>query len=462
MSRIRRGRRIRWVASIALGAVLSAAWTAIPGASAQTPGEEPTVGEAETATPIEHFIFLMQENHSFDNYFGTYPGADGIPSGTCMPHDPVVRHGACTRPSHLGQRAVTDLGHSREVHLGQYRNGKMDGFISTFDKRGEATDTVMGYYDRRDIPYYWSLADDYVLFDRFFSSAGGGSVWNHLYWISGRPGSREDEIPADGFTGFPTIFDRLEAEGISWKFYIQNYDPTITYRSGMRGDRGSQVVWAPVLAFPRFLDRPELNEHIVNLDEYYDDLRDGTLPAVSFMVPSGASEHPPGSIQAGQRFVRGLITQLMMSSSWDTSAFLWSYDDWGGWYDHVRPPEIDRLGYGFRVPAQLVSPYARRGFIDSTTLDFTSGLAFIETNWGVEPLAKRDARANDLTSAFDFAQAPRAPVLMGGGPGAIAAPASVNRLPIYVAYSAALLFALAAVLWALRSSREVEPGEVTS
>ncbi|MDW8005550.1 MAG: alkaline phosphatase family protein, partial [Thermomicrobium sp.] len=116
-----------------------------------------------------------------------------------------------------------------------------------------------------------------------------------------------------------------------------------------------------------------------------------------------------GSIQAGQRFVRSLIQALMRSPYWWNSAFLVTYDDWGGWYDHVPPPQVDEYGYGFRVPAFLVSPYAKRGYIDSTTYDFTSILKFIEENWDLQPLAERDARATSITNAFDFDQPPRPP-----------------------------------------------------
>ena len=207
----------------------------------------------------------------------------------------------------------------------------------------------------------------------------------------------------------PTIFDSLQKAGVSWKFYVQNYDPNITYRDlGTIGNRASQVIWVPLLNFDRFLDDPELSSHIVDLNQYYVDLRQGTLPAVAYIAPSGASEHPPGSLISGQRFVKSLIQELMRSSAWSSSAFLLSYDDWGGWYDHVAPPQVDQYGYGLRVPALLISPYAKQGYIDSTTLDFTSILKFIEENWGLEPLAERDAKANNFLSAFDFKQ-PAAP-----------------------------------------------------
>jgi phospholipase C len=124
-------------------------------------------------------------------------------------------------------------------------------------------------------------------------------------------------------------------------------------------------------------------------------------------VPSGASEHPPSSLDAGQRFVKTLIQELMRSNFWNSSAFFLTYDDWGGWYDHVKPVQVDAFGYGSRVPALLISPFVLKGKIDSTQYDYTSFLKFIEQNWGVQSLATRDAQANDLISAFEFNQSPR-------------------------------------------------------
>ena len=372
-------------------------------------------GVPRPTTPIEHFIVLMQENHSFDNYFGTYPGADGPPAGTCIPIDPRVEDSDCVEPFHLGDLPVLDLPHSRDTFDAQYRAGRMDGFVSaTINPLTEVVAT-MGFYDDRDLPFYWNIADQYVLFDRFFQSAAGGSVLNHMFWVAGSDGGEGDSLPDDGYPDdVLTIFDRLEDAEISWKFYVQNYDPEITYRTRFDAapNRGAQVIWAPILAFDRFIDDPELFSHIVDMDQFFIDLENGTLPSVAYMVPSGSSEHPPGSIQAGERMVRNLINSLMRSQYWERSAFMWTYDEWGGFYDHVLPPRVDQFGYGFRVPALLVSPFARRGHIDSTELDFTSILRFIEENWSLEPLAERDARANNLLGAFDFDSAPREPEIL--------------------------------------------------
>jgi phospholipase C len=488
----------------AILATCAAVFALIPAGSARGAASAPA---KHTNTPIKHFISLMQENHSFDNYFGTYPGADGIPEGTCMPVNPRAEfrlggrrwqygerrsferflrrregrsysdwarrnadvaarvfgdaraqtsaaRGGCIRPFHIGDRAVQDLGHTTRVFADQYAGGQMDGFVYAIERDiGRIDRMVMGHYDDRDIPYYWNVADEYVLFDRFFTSAAGGSVWNHMFWVSGTPGNYEaDTVPAGGFGEIPTIFDRLEERGISWKFYVQNYDPSINFRSPGTGDRGSQLVWVPLLNYPRFVDDPKLSRHIVDLGEYYEDLERGTLPAVSYIAPSGSSEHPPGSIQAGERFVRTLINALMRSSAWNSSAFTWTYDDWGGFHDHVRPPRVDPYGYGFRAPALLVSPYAKRGHVESKTLDFTSYLKFIEQNWGLEPLGPRDRRANNLLAAFDFDRPPRKAKFVS----AVRHEPSreePRRIAIYVIYVLSAGFAAAMIAFAVMTAK---------
>ncbi len=373
-------------------------------AASQPAGHQP-------ATPIQHLVVVMQENHTFDNYFGTYPGVDGMQPDTKMPIDPKNPSLGSVVPWHIGNSTITDISHSASTFKDQYDNGNMDGFVAALNKRNQDGKLAMGYYDGSDIPYYWNLADNFVLFDEFFSSAKDGSFANHMFWVAAAPPNPpKGEDLSKFLADVPTIFDRLQAAGVSWKFYVQNYDPTLTYHNAATaGNRESQVIWVPLLNFDRFIDDPTLSSHIVDLSQYYVDLNNGTLPAVSYIVPSGASEHPPSSLASGEKFVRTLIQELMRSSAWDSSAFLLSYDDWGGWYDHVHPPQVDAYGYGLRVPVLLVSPYAKKGYVDSTVLDFTSMLKFIEQNWNVASLTQRDANANNFLSAFDFNQAARPP-----------------------------------------------------
>jgi phospholipase C len=396
-----------------------------------------TTNAPHTTTPIQHFVVLMQENHTFDNYFGTYPGANGLPLDVRMPVDPKDPTAGYVTPWHLGPAdTLTDLSHSPSAFRDQYNNGKMDGFVAALNARNQDGRLAMSFYDDRDIPYYWNMADNYVLFDNFFSSAKEGSAVNHIFWVAGQmPNVGEGQTLEQELSANPTIFDRLQAAGVSWKFYVQHYDPTINYRNHtVTGNLSTQTVWVPLLNYDRFLDDPTLSSHIVDLDQYFIDLHNGTLPAVSYIVPSGASEHPPENPLNGQRFVKEIVQELMRSDAWSNSAFLLCYDDWGGWYDHVTPPQVDAYGYGLRVPALLVSPYALKGKVDSTQLDFTSILKFIEENWGVAPIAERDAKANNILSAFNFTQSPRPPEFISMTRESLASPKTHSTNVIYLTY----------------------------
>ena len=404
-------------------------------------------------TPIKHLVLLMQANHSFDNYFGTYPGAYGIPRGTCQPLSLAHPGGGCAAPYHLGDVTVPDLDHQLAILRRQHRGGQMDGFVASYRQLGAGLHkSVMGYYDQRDIPFAWSVAQRYVLFDRFFASASAGTLANHMYWVAGTRGTNDqDQVPARGFS-MPTIFDRLQAAGVSWKFYVENYDPGITYRNRGHGPRRQQPKTVPLLAFDRFIDDKALNSHIADLDTYFDDVRDNKLPAVSYIVTSASSERPPGSVAAGQQLIRTLASTLIESGAWSSSAFMWAYDDWGGWFDHVPPPRPDRSGYGFRVPALLLSPYAKRGVVDHSILDFTSMLRFIEDNWALKPLATRDARAHSIASAFDFHQQPRAAELLPA-PGTKPPKALKGRGVVYFFYFGALALVAIILLAGIRGEQ---------
>jgi len=401
-------------------------------------------------TPIEHVVVLMQENHTFDNYFGTYPGAEGFPEGTCVPVNPFDPDNVdCVEPFPIGNLPIEDLDHSRSTYRLQYNEGRMNGFIHALNIRNQDGSLAVGYYDDQDIPFYWNLADDYVLFDQFFSSASAGSFLNHVYWVTASPGMGEDKATPEGLRDMPTIFDRLMEDGITWKFYIQKYDPNITYRSLVEGSpRPPQVEWVPLLNMDRYIDDPELFSKIVDMSQFYEDLETGNLPGVSFIKVVGSSEHPPGSLLAGQRSTRTMIHALMQSVHWDSSAFIVTYDDWGGWYDHVPPPQVDEYGYGFRVPALLVSPYAKQGYVDSTVLDYTSILKFIEDNWDLEPLSVRDAKANSIINAFDFDQEPRPPQIIPSSRYFGAQTGNPNTLFITLTYTGFLILAVAVIIWA--------------
>ena len=406
-------------------------------------------------TPIRHIIVLMQENHTFDNYFGSYPGADGIPAATCLPKSFQDATLGCSPPAHVGGHAVLGLSTDTTTFARQYRDGRMDGFVAAYRVgRGlGGLPNPMGYYDGRDLPVAWKLASQYVLFDHFFSSARGGSVWNHLFAISATPGNlTADELPSGGYSRTTTIFDRLQQAGVPWRYYVRDYDPTNTILTPAAGDRASQLLQVPLLAMPRVLHSPKLASNIVDLQQFYRDAQAGSLPAVAYIAPGGLSEHPPGKLAAGQTLVRSIVNELMRSPEWSSTAFVLTYDSWGGWYDHVRPPTVDGYGYGFRVPTIIVSPYAKRGSIDHDTLDFTSILRFIEDNWGLAPLASRDAQAHSIASAFDFSAAPRGAEFVAVSRG-VQAPASVHTRAVFWFYGGAFLLACMLITAALVSGR---------
>ncbi len=393
-----------------------------------------------TTTPIRHFVYLMQGDRTFDNYFGTYPGAEGIPKDTCQPLVLGRPESGCVKPFPLHGKTPPPLEPGRNVIDGQLHGGKLDGFVATYAAQGRDGTATMGYYDNRDLQFYWNVADRYVLFDRFFAGAPYGYRANRAIWVAGAP-QPTDKVPAGGYGDQPTIFDRLDAAGISWKFYVQDYQPKETFRAVSNSDPAPQTVRVPLLNYARFVDDPRLRGHIVDLDEYYRDLTDGTLPAVAYVSSSGSSERSARSIPAGQDLVRNMLTQLMVSRFWDTSAFLWSYDGSGGWYDHVPPPP----GNGLRVPALLVSPYAHRGQVNNRTLDYTSALRFIEQNWEVPALTDRDAKATSLASAFDFRGPLRRPEIVSADPPGRDHPPSVRVGIIYRFYGGVTVLVLLVV-----------------
>jgi phospholipase C len=402
----------------------------IAGLAIGSPGY-PADPSSRTSTPIKHFIFLMQGDRTFDNYFGTYPGADGITSADCQLRVLGSPQSGCVRPFALHGKAPQQLAAGKSVVDAQIDGGKMDGFVAAYGKQGRDGTAAMGYYDDRDLPFHWSVADRYALFDRFFSSAPHGYRTNRSFWVSAAPPPGGTEhVPAGGYADQPTIFDRLQSAGVSWKFYVENYQPNDTFRAVSASNPASQTSRVPLLNYPRFVDDPALRAHIVDLSEYYRDLVDGTLPAVAYVASSGASERSARSMAAGQDLVRCMLNQLAMSRFWSSSAMLWSYDGSGGWYDHVTPPTFGNAPAGLRVPALLVSAYARRGQVNHTTLDYTSALRFIEQNWGLPYLTARDATAGNLTSAFDFKGKPRRPEIL---PVAVAA-AHTPLVPMKIIY----------------------------
>jgi phospholipase C len=463
--------RFRVPATVALAAATAAITSLGPAAAASPQPFEARAFEtrapearAATTTPIKHFIFLMQGGRTFDNYFGSYPGADGPPSGTCQAMMAGRPKDGCVRPFVLSGIQAPPLNASGTVVSRQYNDGAMNGFVSAYQEEGRNGTLAMGFYNRRELPFYWNTASNYVLFDHFFSSALQGTRVNRSYWVSAAPPPGDgQQIPASGYGSQLTIFDRLQAAGISWKFYVQDYNSNATYQTAPAAGPNTQTVRVPLLNYARFVDDPVLRKHIAGMGQYYKDIADRTLPAVAYIASASDDERSGRSIPAAQDMIHNLVTQLMQSRYWDSSALMWSYDGSGGWYDNVAPPRAGSAQLGLRVPALLISAYARKGQVNHTVLDYTSALKFIERNWRLAPLTSRDARATSLASAFDFAAAARPPLIMPvmSTQAGVARPQRVaSRGAIYSLYGAAaavalLLFVLAAMASAQTAKRRL-------
>ena len=331
---------------------------------------------------IQNIVIVLQENHTFDNYFGTYPGADGTAGKAyCLPDAPGSSH--CVAPYHDGSLTPVDMSHNWRSAHSDYDSGKMDGFVYS-----EGNRETMGYYERQDLPRYWKAADSYVLCDRYFTSVMTESAPNHLFLVAGTAGGLlDDNVPST--LDFPPVFQRLDAAGVSWKVYT---DTPSWYES-----------------FSYVKSSPAAKANFRGASSFPSDVRASALSQVSWVIgASGGNEHPPKNIQTGESSVADDVVNAVGGSPyWPSAAVFVTWDDYGGFFDHVAPPQVDKYGYGFRVPCLVISPYSKAGFVDSTLNDHTSILKFVEARHGLAPLSTRDAAANGLSEAFDFAQAPR-------------------------------------------------------
>jgi phospholipase C len=243
-----------------------------------------------------------------------------------------------------------------------------------------------------------------------------------------------------------TIFDRLDAAHVSWMVYVRQHDPTLTYKN-LKGNGPfvPEVVRVPLLDMPSFVDNPARLARIVERNRLFADLGANNAPQVAYIFPGGDSERPPANVAEGQSRVKGIIDAIMRSSAWSSSAIVLTWSDWGGYYDHFVPPQVDRDGYGFRVPAIVMSPYSKRGYVDHTVADFTSILKMIERLHGLPPLTARDANAADLSSAFDLVGPPR-PAVLGPLRGSITPRPNGLRIPvIWLLYGASIAGGIALI-----------------
>ncbi len=443
---------------------------------------------------IKHVVVIQQENRSFDSYFGTYPGADGIPMQNGQPTvcvtDPAS--GSCVAP-YVDHADVNGGGpHSQPNATADINGGKMDGFIGQAQsgRKGcldptdpactnSASPDVMGYHTQSDIPNYWTYAHDFVLQDHMFEPNASWSLPSHLFLVSewsayctqqGNPSScvnalqtKPVERPqaatvSGGQSGPKNTGQRTSKRGapkanaagqpdyawtdltyllhkdhVSWGYYVVTgtepdcENPAAETCAAVQQSSGTPGIWNPLPWFDTVKADNQLG-NIQSTDKFYAAAKSGTLPAVSWVVPSGAvSEHPPAPVSYGQSYVTSAINAVMKSPDWSSTAIFLAWDDWGGFYDHVVPPTVDENGYGLRVPGITISPYAKPGYIDHQTLSFDAYDKFIEDDFlngqrlnpatDGRPDPRPSVRENEkvlgnLTDEFNFNQSPRSPVVL--------------------------------------------------
>jgi phospholipase C len=334
-----------------------------------TPTSTPT-----TLNPIQHVIVACQENRSFDHYFGYYHNA-GIFSVPLTFDQPDGKKGRA-QPHHLPGPVSQDINHTWQAIHSEWDHGAMDGFFTTDGSN------ALGYYDGSDLPYYYALADSFTLCGKYFCSMLGPTVPNRLHLMSGTSGGNTTDLLDTGSLDYPTIVDLLDAQKVSWKFY------------NLQGT-GSSEHYNALAYFKKWQ-----NDHRLDYQEedYYADLRAGTLPHVSFLITAASvSEHPPANIQVGQQKMAQIINALMASSAWKSTVLFLTYDEGGGYFDHVAPPRVDAYGLGFRVPMLVVSPWARRGYVSGQLYEHSSILKFIERRFGLPTLASVNHRFDTST-----------------------------------------------------------------
>ncbi len=329
-------------------------------------------------TPIEHVVLVMQENRSFDHYFGLFPGADGLPP--------------CADVRRAPSLTLLDPPHGSDSARAEYANPE------AFELLGGAKTRT--YYTGEDIPYYWALAHRFALCDRYFSSVLGPTFPNRLYSVAASSGGFKDNPSSidPALLPRPTLVDRLDEAKVSWGCYLANlpasYQPS---------PDAPPLSFNPVTYYPeRRADRRALRTY----DDFLADAGRGTLPAVSWVVSQDPlSEHPAASIDWGERFVALTVNSIAAGPAWNRTAIVFNYDENGGFYDHVVPPTVDDRGLGFRTPCIVISPWVKPGHISRQVYDHTSVIAFVRSVFGLRPLNAREASAQALDDVFDFGHA---------------------------------------------------------
>ncbi len=367
----------------------------------ETIGEEHPIGDD---IPIDHFILLMQENRSFDHYFGQMPGVDGHPAGASNPRD----DGTSVAPFHLDTYCTEDTAHGWSASHTQWGGGANDGFVVTNDPEGER---AMGYYDESDLPFYYDLYGTFAMSDHHHCSVLGPTWVNREFFLSGTSFGLigNEAIPAPLVApdrGDFVIFQLLDLAGVDWSIYYEVLP----------------FVYGP---FPSWSFEAGQRRHFKRGNTLLADIDAGNLAPVVWVDPTwdfsggvdATDEHPHANVQNGQAWIREIISHVMASPLWERTAIIVTYDEHGGFYDHVPPPaacvpddlepggdeHFDRLG--FRVPLVVISPYSRPAYVSPEVTDHTSITRLIEARYLLPALTARDANAWPLLDMFDFSTA---------------------------------------------------------
>ncbi len=475
-SRSRRPLSYLAIAGLLISGVLAACTSGKPAQTSPTAG---AVGPLTGIHKIRHVIIIMQENRSFDSYFGTYPGADGIPMKNGVPTVCVPNpYGPCQRPYHDTADINGGGPHGEPNAVADVAGGKMNGFIKERDAAHAtcnnpddpacalgAKPDVMGYHTGGEIPNYWAYAKNFVLQDHMFEAVKSWSLPEHLFMVSAWSAKCKNRSPMSCYNDImgpygASQFDKavhqelttgttsidlawtditwlLHAHDVSWRYYVQKGtqpdctdDSAETCAAVKQGAR-TPGIWNPLPLFGDVQQDKQLAD-IQGLHSYFVAAKTGTLPAVSWITPSNSdSEHPPASVHQGQAYVTALINAAMKSPDWDSTAIFLAWDDWGGFYDNMMPPRVDENGYGLRVPSLVISPYAKTGYIDHQILSSDAYLKFIEDDFldaarlnpktDGRPDRRPDVRESlpilgDIANDFDFNQPPRKPFLLPTNP----------------------------------------------
>lgn len=358
---------------------------------------------SEVGSEIEHIVVIIEQNHTFDSYFGTYPGADGFDA--VPEHQPInFRDYEASSPS-THDVSSSRLSNARSAAIEAFGAGAMDGFSDAQERRGFDGELAFLHRDRESAPVLWQMADDYVLFDRYFSSVPGASLANTLMLMTGDSqgvsADSKDSLATVRASEAPTVFERLQDKDESWRLYVGRLDEldpeAIVNGQYERSDEPtpSSLFWAPVLGMPRFWTTPELRSGLADQSDFYRDASTGELPAVSFVLPQ-PTDHPASSGMQGHTRLQSLTNALIKGPGWENTAVFIVWDDWGGFYDHVAPP----TGFGFRVPMLLLSPQVREGHVSNVQHDHASVLNFIVNRFDLESLSARQAAASGFSDAF--------------------------------------------------------------